>query len=180
MKKQLIKCCVKLAPLSLLSQLVKTSRLLNRYRPPLTTATPPHASIDSEVVCKQTNGSSEETVESPTSDIPTPESSEPSVKVIPVSCSSSSSPAYQNANENKENIKETLSIPSVTLTRIDSSKASSLCDTTSHADEPLPRCQFHQLFYEQLLHTQVPNMQKRHWWLDCLFCAFGICASKSW
>ena len=139
-KKSCLQNLDEIIPSSLLSHLVKTSRLLNRYRPPLTTATPTHSSIDSEVVCRQTNGSAEETVESPDSEIPSPESSEPSVKVIPVSCSPSSSPAYQNANENKENIKETLSIPSVTLTRIDSSKGSSLCDTTSQAEEPLPSC----------------------------------------
>jgi len=34
------------------------------------------------------------------------------------------------------------------------------------------------MFYEQLLCKQIQKFQK-DWQLDCLFCAFGICACKS-
>ena len=40
------------------------------------------------------------------------------------------------------------------------------------------KAQFHQCFYAQLLHLNIPKVQKAAW-LDCLFCAFGICACKS-
>ena len=39
------------------------------------------------------------------------------------------------------------------------------------------RCQFHQRVYAQLLHAKVPKAQKAAW-IDCLFCAFGICEHK--
>jgi len=34
-------------------------------------------------------------------------------------------------------------------------------------------------FYAKLLHTKIPKAQK-DWQLDSLFCAFWICAHKSW
>ena len=108
---------------SLLSHLVKTSHILNGYR------SPRHPSKESDVVC-----GSEEMSDPTETDQPVSES-DSSVKVIPISSS--------DQNENKENIKESISVPSVTLTRIDSSASpscskSSHCDTT--ADEPLPSC----------------------------------------
>ena len=34
-------------------------------------------------------------------------------------------------------------------------------------------------FNEQILHAQTLKSTKRHWWLDCLFCTFGIYVYKS-
>ena len=41
-----------------------------------------------------------------------------------------------------------------------------------------PHCQFRQCVYTQLLCAQIPKAQKASW-VDCLFCAFGICSRKS-
>ena len=38
--------------------------------------------------------------------------------------------------------------------------------------------QFHQHAYKQLLHAQFQKAQKAAW-VDCLYCAFGICERKS-
>jgi hypothetical protein len=51
-----------------------------------------------------------------------------------------SSVSFQSANENKENIKECLSLPSVTLTRIECNPSKTACDTTTPTDEQMPSC----------------------------------------
>ncbi len=40
------------------------------------------------------------------------------------------------------------------------------------------KCQFHQQFTRSLYACRS-QMRKRHCWLNCLFCAFGICPRKS-
>jgi len=40
------------------------------------------------------------------------------------------------------------------------------------------KCQFHQQFM-RIFYARRSQKHKRHCWLNCLFCAFGICPRKS-
>ncbi len=54
-----------------------------------------------------------------------------------------------------------------------------ICTLCQRVGEIYPWCQFHQHVYAQLLLAEIPKAQKDSH-VNTVFCAFGICARKSW